>query len=137
MPSKIAWLIENHVLLVTFEGIITQEEFEEFVVQTLIFLKKADYPVVHQIIDATKISTLPDNNILLCASSIKQAGIGWSVIISNGNTVLRTRVNAINRQMNIRYRYVITMEDATRLLKKLDTSLEELTFRHPSDSTDD
>lgn len=121
----IGWEIPEKALIVELSPIVTAKEMQ-VVNQTIIeeYLDKSHHPI-YIIVSGAKVKRIPVNIGELNAITRKLAAhpkIGHSIYINMKNPVLNFVANAVTRSLGHHYTIVKTLDDALKLVQKLETN---------------
>lgn len=127
MPVQMGWLMENRVMVLRFEGVISDEDIDmmdEFVTRSY---DNSPQPTVHLIADTRAITVQSSLKKTLRMKCVRHARRGWTITIGAlHNTTSRFIVGAITSMFQIRHRDQEGLEEALEALQRVDPSLPKL-----------
>jgi hypothetical protein len=125
MAYEISWLVEQRLILITFNGVLTQEDL--FALSKDAFdMAEAGTAPVHSISDGTHMTAtevgIGDLKKVMGNRSTKS---GWSVTVTPGR-MDRFLASIANQLLGMKSRHFATLQEAIDFLKDIDPTLPEI-----------
>lgn len=141
MPYRLAWLLENRVMLIGYEGVVTSADLQAYLDESLALRDRANAvlgaggPLVHTITDARRATkmevTMKDGQNII--KTLRKQRVGWSVYIAR--SAFDQFFAGIGHQMaGVRYRSLNSVTEAVEFLKSVDDTLATFDYM-PSEDT--
>lgn len=124
MPSRITWLIQDHLILLRNIGQITAEDVQNTDTEILHLLNLSSKPLIHVIIDDRQMDGMPGLKVMMSLQFIRHAHIGW-VISHQENPVLRMVGAVVGSAVKLRFRFVKDIHEGLEFLAKVDLTLPQ------------
>lgn len=128
MPFKVAWYVENRVILTRYTGVITVEDIHLQMSQTKELIHQGT-PLIHSIIDLSQIEKWPPLNVVneFRSTDISdlRTKMGWSIIVAN-NVILKFGTALFTPIFKLRQRVFSTVDEALAFLQQEDSTLPPL-----------
>lgn len=124
MSYSVSWLVEKRVIHLRLENEVTVEDAENINHHLLEYFDAGQPPLVHLIVDTTRLAHFPTNlNVLNKVSStyMNHPLLGWIVVIGT-NPMARFIGSMITQLFRVRFRMVTSFEAAVVYLAEVDTS---------------
>lgn len=135
MGYHISWLLENRILMISYEGMLTKADLHAYLAQTMDMRDRANAllgeggPLVHTITDASRMTGTELNlkEALKSIDAVRKQRVGWTIYIAAGKMDLFFA--SLGHQFaGVRFRCVDTIEDGIDFLKQVDDTLAEFTY---------
>jgi hypothetical protein len=127
MPVQMGWLVENRIVILRFEGIISDTDIDAMDEYVTRCYDNAVFPMVHLIADTRAITTQSNLKKLLRMKCVRHARRGWTITIGAlHNATSRFIVGAITSMFSIRHRDVEDLDLAIEVLQRSDPALPRL-----------
>lgn len=126
MPYQVQWHTDDLVGMAVVDGSFSEDELIE--VSTALrdrFLEGAA-DTVHLICDATHVTEYPRNVFVIQKASniyLQHPQMGWLVFIGSNNPFVKFLASTVTQIAGIRFKYAKTLDEAERILKKIDARL--------------
>lgn len=128
MPFKVAWYVENRVILTRYTGVITVDDIHLQMNQTKELIHQGT-PLIHSIIDLSQIEKWPPLNVVneFRSTDISElrTKMGWSIIVAN-NVILKFGTALFTPIFKLRQRVFSTLDEALAFLQQEDSTLPPL-----------
>lgn len=128
MPFKVAWYVENRVILTRYTGVITVDDIHLQMNQTKELIHQGT-PLIHSIIDLSQIEKWPPLNVVneFRSTDISElrTKMGWSIIVAN-NVILKFGTALFTPIFKLRQRVFSTLDEALAFLQQEDSTLPTL-----------
>ena len=124
MAAQLSWYLEDHVLYLNLQGIITPETLSKICDSALEIVNKRNRPV-HLIIDGKKAASLPTESGPLRNSMTKllaHKNVGWSVMVTH-NLMFQAIMNRMVYGLTDRWGYVGSLSEAADTLRRTNVYL--------------
>jgi hypothetical protein len=124
MAAQLSWYLDDHVLYLNLQGIVTIESLSKICDSALEILNKRNRPL-HLIIDAQKAASLPTETGPLRTSMTKllsHKNVGWSVMVTH-NLMFQAIMNRMVYGLTDRWGYVGTLSEAADTLRRTNVYL--------------
>lgn len=126
MPFQVRWYIEKQVVYVRFWGELTVEDLRAEVEQGLHYVEISDRPLVHIIIDASKVTknlNLRELGSVMSGRKSHPRG-GWTIMVGEQDILMRFLASVGRQLLKLRQRSCDTFAQAVDFLKEVDTSID-------------
>lgn len=135
MSYKISWVLENRIMLIQYEGLLTRAELQTYLAETMDMRDRANAilgeggPLVHTITDARRMTktelSLPE--ALKVVKMVRDQRVGWAIYIPSGK--LDMFFSSLGHQIaGVRYRSFPTIAEGIDFLRKSDDTLANFTY---------
>lgn len=141
MPYRVSWIIENRLLLIAYEGVISRADLVGYLDESMAMRDKANEilgeggPLVHTITDARRMSknemTFKDAQTV--AQQLRHQRVGWSIYIPK-NAIDQFFANIGHQIVGARYRSFPTVTEGIDFLKSVDETLRNLDYAATEES---
>jgi hypothetical protein len=124
MAAQLSWYLDDHVLYLNLQGIVTPETLSKICDSALEILNKRNRPL-HLIIDAQKAASLPTESGPLKNSMTKllaHKNVGWSVMVTH-NLMFQAIMNRMVYGLTDRWGYVGSLSEAADTLRRTNVYL--------------
>lgn len=124
MAAQLSWYLDDHVLYLNLQGIVTPETLSKICDSALDILNKRNRPL-HLIIDAQKAASLPTESGPLRNSMTKllaHKNVGWSVMVTH-NLMFQAIMNRMVYGLTDRWGYVGSLSEAADTLRRTNVYL--------------
>ena len=124
MAAQLSWYLDDHVLYLKLQGIITPDTLSQICESALEIVSKRNRPV-HMIIDAQKAASLPTESGPLRNSMTKllaHKNVGWSVMVTH-NIMFQAIMNRMVHGLTDRWGYVGSLSEAADTLRRTNVYL--------------
>lgn len=135
MGYKLSWLLENRILLISYDGVLTKADLQTYLAESMDMRDRANAilgvngPLVHTITDASKMTkqelTLADASHVV--NTLRNQRVGWSIYIP-ANKVDGFMANIGHQLAKVRYRQATDIATAVDFLKDIDPTLAEFQY---------
>ncbi len=130
MPYTIDWYIDRRVTYLQFYGQVVLEDVRGINADSIAF-QEAGIPLVHMIIDISRVEKFPTNLAAIREMMKKQGDsetVGWVLIVGADNPVIRFIASIITQLSgeNIHFRLIDSLNDAVDFLHEHDATLRNL-----------
>lgn len=136
MPYQLDWLVPKRIVLLTYQGTITETELHESDAALCRFYDEGDANAahIHQIciLDGSSKTSLAQ---LTALKWPKHPRNGWMIGIGKTNSIERIIGGFAAQLLKMRFRSADTVEEAVEILYRVDLTLPEAT--RPTASTRD
>jgi hypothetical protein len=123
MPYTIAWLVPQRVISFKQQQNLPVSEMK-IIDQTLCSLLDEGQPKqVHLVVDMTEAAQLPGVYQFKEIKVLQHPNLGWEILCSNNQQIVRTLATLAARLFNVRLKMVNTQTEALHFLKTIDSSL--------------
>ena len=126
MSAGVTWLIEDKLLLLNSWGKLNVDEMNVLDLRITDMLDNSPEPLVHGIHDHTRAESIPSAKDLMQIKAGKHPRVGWLIIVGLDNKLMKFFVSATGQVLNIRLRFMDTVEEALAFLQDIDTTLPDL-----------
>jgi proteasome lid subunit RPN8/RPN11 len=126
MSAGVTWLIEHKLLLVNTWGKVNVDELSAMDSRISDMLDNSQEPLVHGIHDHTRAESIPSAKDLMQVKAGKHPRVGWLIIVGLDNKLMKFFVSATGQVLNIRLRFMDTVEEALTFLQDIDSTLPDL-----------
>lgn len=125
MSYTVSWLIENRVIQVKNEGILTLEDLRAEDREVQAFLESGTAPI-HIISDNTQLDRIPQGISAMkeTLEGLRHPNIAWVVNIQSSNHIIRYLATVIARIMGVHFTQVSTMDEAIAFICKHDATVD-------------
>jgi hypothetical protein len=135
MGYRLSWLLENRILIVVYEGVMTKTDLQTYLAEAAVMRDHANNvlgeggPLVHTITDARRLTKneLSLKEALKTIESLRQQRVGWSIYIPAGKADQFFAV--VGHQIaGVRFRCVESVSEGVELLKRMDDTLVDFDY---------
>ncbi len=135
MGYQVSWLLDNRILLVAYEGVMTKADLQAYLAEAAEMRDRANAllgeggPLVHTLTDARGMTgtDLSLKEALKTLEALRQQRVGWSVYIPASKT--DEYFSVVGHQIaGVRFRCVPSISDAVDFLKRMDESLRDFDY---------
>ena len=126
MSVGVTWLVEGHLLLLNSWGKVNVDELAAMDVRIHDMLTNATVPLVHGIHDHCKAQQIPSAKDLMKVKSGNHPRVGWLIIIGLDNKLMKFFVSVAGQVLNIRLRFMNSLDEALAFLQEIDSTLPDL-----------
>jgi hypothetical protein len=133
MAAQLSWYLDDHVLYLQLQGIVTPETLSKICDAALQILDKRHRPV-QMIIDAQRASSLPTESGPLRSSMTKlvsHKNVGWSVMVTH-NLMFQAIMNRMVHGLTERWGYVGSLSEAADTLRRTNVHLPLIPSTSPN-----
>ncbi len=125
MFPGIEWLIENKIILGKPEGDPSPEDLKQASETYQILLDSSDAPLVHVLVDESKLETLPVSISVLAEKLdfLKHPRLGWFILYGNEDAMKNFVSSMLTGIHKVRHRRFLTLEDSLEFLVSVDSTL--------------
>jgi hypothetical protein len=135
MGYKVSWVLENRIMLISYEGVLSKADLKNYLLETMDMRDRANTalgeggPLVHTITDARR---LTKNEISLkeaikMIDILRKQRVGWSIYIASNK--LDMFFATVGHQLaGVRYRTVASVTEGVNFLKETDDTLANFTY---------
>lgn len=123
---RIEWLVEGRVLLVTWSGVLRQDEIQDVDEKVLHLLRAHPDNQVHVMTDFTSLTVPPSLLTFRNSKSPAEPNYGWALSYGYITPLVRTILAFLGTLFRIRYRTFKTREEAIRFLETVDKTLPRI-----------
>jgi len=128
MGYEISWILEERVVHVQYDGVVTNEELRKSNYMAKHYVTNGnDGNVMHVVIDISQATKFPTDlkNLEDLLLSQENPGTGW-VILVGANRLARLLTATLSQLTQIQFRAAPTIEDGLAFLAQRDPSLPNL-----------
>lgn len=135
MGYRLSWLLENRILLISYEGMITKADLQTYLAETMDMRDRANAlhgeggPLVHTITDASHMTGTELNlkEALKSLDAVRKQRVGWTIYIAAGKMDLFFA--GLGHQFaGVRFRCVGSVAEGIDFLKQVDDTLANFTY---------
>ncbi|MEP6988282.1 MAG: hypothetical protein ABI970_21940 [Chloroflexota bacterium] len=126
MSVGVTWLVEGHLLLLNSWGKVNVDELAEMDTRIGTMLENAQVPLVHGIHDHSRAQQIPSAKDLMKVKAGQNPRVGWLIIIGLDNKLMKFFVSVAGQVLNIRLRFMNSLEEALVFLQDIDSTLPDL-----------
>lgn len=135
MSYKISWLLENRILLISYDGVLTKADLQTYLAESMDMRDRANAiltesgPFVHTITDARGMTRteLSLNEGLKTMRVVRSQRVGWSIYIPSKK--LDMFFATLGHQLaGVHYRNAESVVEAVAFLKTVDDTLAQFTY---------
>ena len=126
MSVGVTWLVEGHLLLLNSWGKVNVDELAEMDTRIGTMLENASVPLVHGIHDHSRAQQIPSAKDLMKVKAGQNPRVGWLVIIGLDNKLMKFFVSVAGQVLNIRLRFMNSLDEALAFLQDIDSTLPDL-----------
>ncbi len=135
MSYKISWLLENRILLISYDGVLSKVDLQTYLAESMDMRDRANAilteggPFVHTITDARRMTRteLSLNEALKTMRIVRNQRVGWTVYIPAKK--LDMFFATLGHQFaGVRYRNAESIAEAIAFLKTVDETLAHFTY---------
>ena len=126
MSVGVTWLVEGHLLLLNSWGNVNVDELTAMDSRIHDMLTSSQVPLVHGIHDHSGASQIPSAKDLMKVKSGHHPRVGWLIIIGLDNKLMKFFVSVAGQVLNIRLRFMNSLEEALAFLQDVDSTLPDL-----------
>lgn len=135
MAYKISWLLENRIMLITYDGVLSKADLQNYLSETMDMRDRANAklglngPLVHTITDARRMTKneMSLKEALNMLTMVRKQRVGWSIYIPA--TKLDKFFASLGHQLvGVRFNSFETVNDAIKFLIDTDESLGEFSY---------
>lgn len=133
MAAQLSWYLDDHVLYLTLQGIVTPDSLNKICDSAVEILNKRNRPL-HLIIDAQKAASLPTESGPLRSSLTKilaHKNVGWSVMVTH-NLMFQAIMNRMVHGLTDRWGYVGSLSEAADTLRRTNVYLPLIPSSSPN-----
>ncbi len=125
MFPGIEWLIENKIILGKPEGDPSPEDLKQASETYQKLLDSSDAPLVHVLVDESKLETLPVSISVLAEKLdfLKHPRLGWFILYGNEDAMKNFVSSMLTGINKVRHRRFLTLEDSLEFLVSVDSTL--------------
>lgn len=125
MFPGIEWLIENKIILGKPEGDPSPEDLKQASETYQKLLDSSDAPLVHVLVDESKLETLPVSISVLAEKLdfLKHPRLGWFILYGNEDAMKNFVSSMLTGINKVRHRRFLTLEDSLEFLVTVDSTL--------------
>ncbi len=125
MFPGIEWLIENKIILGKPEGDPSPEDLKQASETYQKLLDSSDAPLVHVLVDESKLETLPVSISVLAEKLdfLKHPRLGWFILYGNEDAMKNFVSSMLTGINKVRHRRFHTLEDSLEFLVSVDSTL--------------
>ncbi len=135
MGYQVSWLLENRIMLIKYDGVLTKEMLHDYLAESMDLRDKANAvlgeggPLIHTITDArgmTKVD-LPPSEAMKQINYVRKQRVGWTIYIPAGK--LDNLFASIGHQIaGVRFRSFPNLTESIKFLKEVDNTLPEFSY---------
>jgi hypothetical protein len=122
----VTWLVEGHLLLLNSWGHVNVNELAAMDTRINEMLTNSTVPLVHGIHDHSKALQIPSAKDLMKVKAGHNPRVGWLIIIGLDNKLMKFFVSVAGQVLNIRLRFMNTLDEALSFLQEVDSTLPDL-----------
>lgn len=124
METKVAWYLENRIILAHVADDNTIEDLAVINKAIVQYLEQGTAPI-HLLIDVTEMGSIPSNiaKIKQTFTYLDHPSIGWSLFIGHMNAIEKFIVSITTQMSKLDAKTVDTIEDAIAVLNRVDATL--------------
>lgn len=126
MSVGVTWLVEGHLLLLNSWGNVNVAELAAMDDRINEMLTNATVPLVHGIHDHSKALQIPSAKDLMKVKAGHNPRVGWLIIIGLDNKLMKFFVSVAGQVLNIRLRFMNSLDEALTFLQDIDGTLPNL-----------
>jgi len=125
MFPGIEWLVENKIIIGKPEGDPSPEDLKQASETYHILLDSSDAPLVHVLVDESKLETLPVSISVLAEKLdfLKHPRLGWFILYGNEDAMKNFVSSMLTGINKVRHRRFLTLEDSLEFLVSVDSTL--------------
>lgn len=125
MFPGIEWLVENKVIIGKPEGDPSPDDLQKASDTYRTLLDASDAPLVHVLVDESKLDTLPVSMKVLTDNLdfLKHPRLGWFILFGNNDPMKKFVSATLSGMTKIRNRRFATFEESIEFLTKVDSTL--------------
>lgn len=135
MAYHVKWLLENRIMLITYEGVVTKADIQNYLTETMDMRDRANArlgpngPLVHTITDARRMtkSEMSLKESLNMVSIVRQQRVGWSLYIP-ASRLDKFFASLGHQLVGVRFNSFQTVNEAIRFLIDNDETLEDFSY---------
>ena len=126
MSSQLTWYLENRVILVANEGMISDQDMLSVDQPIADYMNQSKAPLVHLIVDNTSAIYAPSVKTVTQAKFPKHPQCGWVLLVGPTNTFTRFVNAVVTNVFKTRNRMFNTRAEALDFLNEVDSTLPPL-----------
>ncbi len=126
MPTGLAWLVPDQLILVKGWHQLKTEELADFDDRVLAALDGTKAPLVHGIHDYSEAEAMPPIQELSKLKSGRHPKVGWVIVIGLDNRLFKFFVSTTLQIFRVRIRFMDDIASALAFLQDIDSSLPDL-----------
>ncbi len=125
MFPGIEWLVENRIIIGKPEGDPSPEDLKQASETYQILLDSSDAPLVHVLVDESKLETLPVSISVLAEKLdfLKHPRLGWFILYGNDDAMKNFVSSMLTGISKVRHRRFANLQDSLEFLVNVDTTL--------------
>jgi hypothetical protein len=135
MAYKISWLLENRIMLITYDGLLSKADLQNYLSETMDMRDRANAklgiggPLVHTITDARRMtkSEMSLKEALNMLTMVRKQRVGWSLYIP-ANRLDKFFASLGHQLVGVRFNSFESVNDAIRFLIDTDESLGDFSY---------
>jgi len=124
MPHSMNWYVEGHIVYARFEGVVTIDEFREFMAKLFSYFDQSPALLVHVIADNRRITRSLSIREIVSVVKKPHEKMGWYIEVNTNINPVRFISNIASQVFRIRNRTFATLDEATAFLKNQDQSIQ-------------
>lgn len=133
MPSDVKWLIEKHIVLITYSDTIDLESSQEANTKSIGLTLQYPDNTIHSVFDFSNVRNISISvaGITQSASGLEKAkNLGHAIVINSPATglsiMINMFINIFGRVFRLKVRKVDTLEEAIEYLYSVDPDIPRL-----------
>ncbi len=135
MSYKLSWLLENRILLISYQDMLTKADLQSYLAESMDMRDRANAilgengALVHTITDARRMTRteLSLNEGLKTVAMVRNQRVGWTIYIPARK--LDMFFATLGHQLaGVRYRCVTSIDEGVKFLKTVDDTLANFTY---------
>jgi len=126
MSIGVTWLVEGHLLLLNSWGDVNVAELAAMDSRINEMLTSSKVPLVHGIHDHSLALKIPSAKDLMKVKAGQNPRVGWLIIIGLDNKLMKFFVSVAGQVLNIRLRFMNSLDEALAFLQDMDSTLPNL-----------
>ena len=125
MFPGIEWLIENRIILGKPQGDPSPEDLKQASETYQILLDNSNAPLVHVLVDESKLETLPVSISVLAEKLdfLSHPRLGWFILYGNDDAMKKFVSSMLTGISKVRNRRFANLQDSLEFLVSVDSSL--------------
>lgn len=125
MFPGIEWLVENKIIIGKPEGDPSPDDLKQASETYQILLDSSDAPLVHVLVDESKLETLPVSISVLAEKLdfLKHPRLGWFILYGNDDAMKNFVSSMLTGISKVRHRRFANLQDSLEFLVSVDTTL--------------
>lgn len=140
MSYQVSWLLENRIMLISYDGVLTKAELQMYLADTMDVRDRANAilgaggPLIHTITDARRMTKteISLKEALKTVEIVRKQRVGWTVYIP-ANKMDLFFASLGHQFAGVRFRNFASISEGINFLKEVDDTLAN--FNYLGDNT--